>query len=298
MTAAKNRGLDFIALTDHNSVSQNATAVVLQNYFDSLLLIPGREVTTFYGHANVYGTTEFIDFRLQEGSAKNGDYLLQQVEDLSALISVNHPGSPSGENCMGCGWVLDDTDFKRIPAIEVVNGGYVERSTGQAHIDFWQQQLNAGNRITGIGGSDSHLADRESSQPSAIGNPTTWVFANDLSVASILEGIRSGKVFIEVASGSGRLLLFTVNGTDMGGEVGVAGKVEFELQWESSQLLIPRWIHQGETIDLQSTVLSKSSIKAEIDAGKLTLPGWIRVDLVDEQGNIKILGNPVYLRAL
>ena len=40
------RGLDFIAITDHNADSQNDALRELQPYFDRVLLIPGREMTT------------------------------------------------------------------------------------------------------------------------------------------------------------------------------------------------------------------------------------------------------------
>jgi hypothetical protein len=50
--AAAHRGLDFIAITDHNTTSQYDAMRELQPYFDKTLLIPGRELTTFYGHAN------------------------------------------------------------------------------------------------------------------------------------------------------------------------------------------------------------------------------------------------------
>ena len=46
---ATQRGLDFIAITDHNSTSQYEPMRELQPYFDRLLLIPGREITTFWG---------------------------------------------------------------------------------------------------------------------------------------------------------------------------------------------------------------------------------------------------------
>ena len=39
----------------------------LQPYFDRVLLIPGREMTTFYGHFNIFGVTQFIDFRVTPG---------------------------------------------------------------------------------------------------------------------------------------------------------------------------------------------------------------------------------------
>ena len=52
--AAAARGLDFIAITDHNTDSHYADERELQPYFDHLLLIPGREMTTFHGHFNVF----------------------------------------------------------------------------------------------------------------------------------------------------------------------------------------------------------------------------------------------------
>jgi hypothetical protein len=58
------RGLDFIAITDHNSDSQNDALRELQPYFDRVLLIPGREMTTFYGHFNIFGVTQFVDYRV------------------------------------------------------------------------------------------------------------------------------------------------------------------------------------------------------------------------------------------
>jgi hypothetical protein len=43
--AAAPRGLDFIAITDHNATSQYEAMRELQPYFDRLLLIPGRTLT-------------------------------------------------------------------------------------------------------------------------------------------------------------------------------------------------------------------------------------------------------------
>jgi predicted metal-dependent phosphoesterase TrpH len=54
--AALKRGLDFIAITDHNTTSQLDAMRELQPYYDRLLLIPGRELTTFTGHAGLLGT--------------------------------------------------------------------------------------------------------------------------------------------------------------------------------------------------------------------------------------------------
>src|SRR6202046_3759969 len=99
-TAAQ-RGLDFIAISDHNTISQFDAMRELQPYFDHLLLLPAREITTFQGHGNVFGTTSFIDFRLGSPHVPTINQMLQQVADLHGIFSINHPGLPSGESCMG-----------------------------------------------------------------------------------------------------------------------------------------------------------------------------------------------------
>ena len=76
LQAAAARGLDFVAVTDHNTVSQFDALRELQPYFDRLLLIPGREITTFEGHANLFGTTEFVNFRVGSPSVPNMKSLL------------------------------------------------------------------------------------------------------------------------------------------------------------------------------------------------------------------------------
>ena len=42
--------------------------------------------------------------------------ILDQVEAAKGLFSINHPGLPSGEACMGCGWTTPATDDRGLPA--------------------------------------------------------------------------------------------------------------------------------------------------------------------------------------
>jgi len=116
--AAAGRGLDFVAVTDHNTISHYDALRELQPYFDRLLLIPGREITTFEGHANVYGSTEFLDFRVGSSSVPDMDSLLQRVGPGNSIVSINHPNAPSGEVCMGCGWHPKSADMRLVAAVE------------------------------------------------------------------------------------------------------------------------------------------------------------------------------------
>jgi hypothetical protein len=183
--AARARGLDFIAITDHNTVSHFDEMRELAPYFDKMLLIPGREVTTFDGHANVFGTTEFIDFRLTSKSVPTFSALMDEVERKHGLLSINHPGLPTGSACMGCGWSVKDTDYSRVHVMEAINGGNADGPL--SGVPFWQKRLNDGFRVTAVGGSDNHNATLEPQH--GVGRPTTVVWAKELSEAAVLEGI-------------------------------------------------------------------------------------------------------------
>ena len=168
--AAAKRGLDFIAITDHNATSHYEDERELQPYFDTLLLIPGREITTFQGHANLFGTTEFVDFRQGTQAVPEASTWIEQATRHGAIVSINHPNAPSGERCMGCGWLAKPPiDMRLVTAIEAINGGLAEGP--YAGVSFWERQLNAGFHVTGIGGSDNHDATKPADQLGSVGSP-------------------------------------------------------------------------------------------------------------------------------
>ena len=51
---AVSRGLDFLAVTDHNTVSHHPQLAEISARY-GITLLPGQEVTTDTGHANVFG---------------------------------------------------------------------------------------------------------------------------------------------------------------------------------------------------------------------------------------------------
>ena len=298
--AATTRGLDFIAISDHNTTSHFNDLRELQPYFDKLLLIPAREITTFQGHANVFGPTDFIDFRLTSPTVPDLNHLLDQVESLHGLLSINHPSQPTGEACMGCGWSVPNTDYARISVIEAINGSNAEsRLSG---IPFWQQHLNQGHRITAIGGSDNHNADIQSPTSSAIAHPTTVVYAQSLSQTAILEAIRAGHVFIDIEGSRDRTLEFTAesNGTlaSMGDSIASpSGQVaHFKVRMSHLEGAHSEIIEDGNLTNLLAASPATSSVETQdfdlISDGKRH---WLRVNIRSSNGKLLLVGNPVYL---
>ena len=63
---AASRGLDFLAVTDHNTVSHHAE-LPAASAAHQISLLPGQEVTTERGHANALGPIGWVDFREPPG---------------------------------------------------------------------------------------------------------------------------------------------------------------------------------------------------------------------------------------
>jgi len=278
LDAAVARGLDFVAVTDHNTSSHFQALAELQPHYDRLLLIPGREVTTFQGHVNIIGMTAPLDFQLGGPRAPTLAHILDQAEAAGALVTINHPGLPSGEACMGCGWTAP-VDFGRIAAVEVINGGI---SSGPlSGLPFWAARLNAGHRLTAVGGSDNHDATLDLAKAASVGRPTTVVYAETLSQDAILAGIRSGRVFIDVQGTRDRLLDVSY----------VAGKLAIRVTHGAGGVVT--LVGPGAPV-LPERNLATDDETLTVDAPP-TPKAWIRVEVRGPDGALWLLGNPVYL---
>jgi predicted metal-dependent phosphoesterase TrpH len=299
VSAAADRHLDFVAITDHNATSHYQALRELQPYFDRLLIIPGREITTFEGHANVFGTTEFIDFRVGSPSVPTMNDLFSQVERLHALISINHPNDPAGEECMGCRWEAANADLARVQAVEAVNDGNAEGPL--AGIPFWETQLNRGFHLTGIGGSDTHRPDDKSRPLSGVGYPTTVVQAAELSERAILAGIRAGHVFIDVEGAPNRLLEMTATSggetVTMGGSLKVPMGVTIHFTVHAAQSNSGRIevIEDGLSISpITNPEITGDDVRQPFDLVSDGRHHWIRVNIRSRENRLLLVGNPIY----
>ena len=306
LEAAAARDLDFIAVTDHNTVSQDQDLRQLQPYFDRLLLIPGEEVTTFHGHANVFGLTDPIDFRAVADDPLGLGAVLAVVKRAGGLIAINHPALPSGEACMGCGWSLTKADFSRIQAVEVITGGAVAVAGGLADsplsgIAFWQARLNAGDRLTAIGGSDNHAPATDLARPGSVGSPTTVVWADDLSERAILAGIRAGHVFVDVEASRDRLIevAATAGGPTamMGDALAAPAGANIHFTVHGVRLRGARWaaIEDGRPVAAGSGPFAADDQTAPFSLAADGARHWVRIEVRSPEGRLLLIGNPIYL---
>jgi len=300
LDAAANRGLDFIVFTEHNTNSHVRELTALQPYFDRLLLIPGMEMTTFQGHANAFNLREPVDFRVGSSTVPDWNTLLKEAASKGAIVSINHPRAPTGEACMGCGWSPKPAaDMSLVQAIEVVNGHDVESAT--AGLPFWEEQLQLGHRVTAIGGSDTHDVTAKNAPPTAgqIGVPATVVYARELNTNAILDGIRSGNVFVDTGGTRDRMLEFTARHADkpanMGDQLQLAGRRNVTFDVRVSQLA-------GGTIEIIRDGAVTRKVPVTDANHALTFQEtfdrkrhWVRVNVRNGQGRLALIGNPIYL---
>jgi hypothetical protein len=180
---ARARGLDFVAVTDHNTVSHLPHLAAAGG--DALLLIPGQEITTYYGHANAWGIQGWQEFRCRDDATMAR--IIDAVHAAGGLFSANHPKD------VGPPWEYSpDLPFDCVEVWQAVWAANNYQS-----LAFWESLLQQGRRVVAVGGSDKHVTPFTGQLSFYdIGTPTTWVYAEELSAAGILDGIRAGHVFI------------------------------------------------------------------------------------------------------
>ncbi|MGY4396111.1 hypothetical protein ACVWZA_001284 [Sphingomonas sp. UYAg733] len=293
--AAAKAGLDFVAVTDHNTVAHFGTLRELQPWFDRLLLIPGVEVTTFGGHANIFAPSQFVDFRIGSKGVPNVAALERKAVEAGAIMSINHPALPSGEVCMGCGWTWPATDYAGITAIEAVNGNMAEGPL--AGIGFWYARLNEGHRLTGIGGSDNHDPDAPAGK-APIGRPTTVVHAEALSTSAIIAGIRAGNVFIDVDGSRDRLLeLQAISGAAravMGQTLRIEGALELKVHVAGMTEGMIQVIANGTPVPSHQAPVTRSDQWSSFSLDRAQACGWISATILST-GHPRLIGNPIYI---
>jgi hypothetical protein len=210
---ARSRGLDFVMLSEHNTLSQLDFLVDAQSRHPELLLVPGMEYTTYAGHANAIGATRWVDHKIGQPGVTLAA-ALDAFHQQGALVSINHPVLDVGDLCIGCAW-KHDYDAAQIDAVEIATTGWDKAGQifSETAIQFWDALCAQGHHVAAIGGSDDHRAGVDLGVfDSAVGDPTTMVEADGLGVAAIVKGVRSGRTVVKLQGPSDPMIELTSAG--------------------------------------------------------------------------------------
>ena len=202
-------GLDFIAITDHNTVSHHGELPGAGRRY-GITLIPGQEVTTSEGHAGALGDIGWVDFREPAGA------WLRATRERGGLLSVNHPiaGPVSWMHAMP----------ERPPLVEVWHWSWLDLSW-TTPLSWWRA-WDPG--AIPVGGSDWHRTGSDAPP----GTPTTWVESAGDGAAEILASISAGRVAISAQRDGpvllrtgGELVAVDADGTTLAGPDGPRARV-------------------------------------------------------------------------
>jgi hypothetical protein len=217
---AEKTGLDFLAITDRNTMAACKDPGFKS---DSVALIPALEWgSDKRGIALVYGARTFSPF---VDNVPQAQALVDLTQAQQGFFAAAHPCFPTAPWQWGLGYVngieVWCRDWRAVPPMtldqlsedlkERVNGklkqsiAYAAASTdlsanGQASV-FYDAELVRGLKAAVIAGSNT------SSPEVPMGQPVTYVFAKEKSVKGILDGMRRGRTYVSASLTGPKLLL-------------------------------------------------------------------------------------------
>jgi hypothetical protein len=314
VTFARAASLDFTPVTEYVVGHHWDEYGDVQEANPDLVVWPGREIVTYYGHAQSLGETPgFIEYRHGFEDVRIGD-IQRAVRAAGALFQVNHPTTFAGplfrNLCRGCAWELsDEIDWDSVDTMEVLTGPVLvdPRELGMPDVgaatvnpffrpavDLWESLLNRGHRITAVCGSDDKKGG-------GLGSCATAVYARELSRTALIEAIGAGHAYVRTrgvaASPALEMVATTADGQRgiFGDTLAAAGaEVTVTVAGGAGQVL--RIVRNGE--DLATVPVAGDrfthTFAAERAAADGPLGTWYRVETFDARSRTTI-GNPVFL---
>jgi len=291
---ARSKGLDFLGVTEHNTVSHHKPWLAGGW---GVIPIVGQEVTTYRGHFSVLGELDWLDFRIcNEARLRE---VLAEARRRGGILVLNHP-KPCGTDWEFDHW--DDFDL-----VEVWSGPWVMRNWHARK--RWHDLLCQGRRLPCVGGSDRHqppLPDHDSPWLQ-VGSPTMRVWAEP-TTEGILAAVKAGRSSIG-ESPSGPFVSLRSQGEEVsGGQLAPGELLEVEVEGGDPASRLRVVSDAGVLQEVADTWLElpfpqarfvRVEVFRELDPATIPqpLPYGIAFDEVLAQERIQALSNPVFTSA-
>jgi hypothetical protein len=287
---ACDRGYDFVALTDHNTVS--ALPWVRAAAGTDLLVLPGMELTGFSGHALVLGSDRMHDWRIRDGQTMATR--AAEVQGAGDLFVIAHPMSAGHPFCTGCFWAHPDVMPGPARLVEIWNGPWGPGPKNPLALDLFHGWLNAGHRLVATAGSDDHGRYPPDKRPAHV-----QIHASELSPPAILAGLRAGNVVLTCGP-SLSVLGITRAGTPI--RPGDAARVPPELHLTSAgstpgaSLRVVAGRRGAAGVRVVWSAEAGGDCMSIVPAAALDGVDWAMVELRAPDGSPEAIANPVFVR--
>jgi predicted metal-dependent phosphoesterase TrpH len=172
---ARRRGLDAIAITNHNQVFASRLGRWLSQHFGGAIILSGEEVTHPGHHVIALGIQRLVDWR---GTAADA---VDAIHAQGGVAIAAHPERAYWRS-------FDSQTLRRLDGAERLHPLIFHRPGGRAQLaTFATRAASERDRpLAAIGSSDFHTM-------AVLGECRTFVFAREVSEAGILEAIRAGQ---------------------------------------------------------------------------------------------------------
>jgi hypothetical protein len=276
------RGLDYLAITDHNDIRSQTDPGFGAH---GVLPVPAYE-NSLRGHAQMLGAEQIYD---------NGDESATSVNLLAELLRVdggvfqtNHPADGSTAFPHDADWgygydVQPDTvevwNISRLYQPPLPSG-----SSNDDAVRYWEGWLDRGAKVGATGGSDNHYKATQGAQ--GPGQPTTWVYSDSRSPQAVLEGLRAGRTFIshQPPGFSGPRLFLEADGNGDGEFEAMVGDTvppgsRLRVRVENAPGALLRLITNGSRLAATAVPVTGPTFTHTLRTPSSST--WIRAELVD-----------------
>lgn len=321
--------LDFLMVTEYVTGQHWRTLGAVQRAHPDLLIWPGREIITYFGHATAHGETpSTIDYRHGFEDVSLGEIQRRARAD-GALFQINHPTSFPGpvfaNFCRGCEFTLGDAiDWDAVDTVEILNGPVmataadlgvplpvlqIENPFMTTAINLWESRLREGHRITGVSGSDSKGVEPDDAERArrGYGSSVTAVYAPELSRGAVAAALKAGHAYVRTR-GVDNSPALEFSATTMDGRSGIFGDtltvadgdaVTLTVTVTGGQGQLLHYLRNGLVVDIvpitgDPFVHNRQATRQPTGEGPLGTM-W-RIETRDLSSRTT-LGNPIFLKA-
>ena len=285
---ARDVGLDFVFLTDHNTVTglpeMDASAD------ETLLTTGGIELTTYWGHALCLGAREWVDWRVHPGDDDMARIAATTYAQGQVFV-IAHPLGDGDPGCTGCAWRFGEMMPGNARAVEIWNGPWECDSNNERNLALWYDWLNQGLRLTGTAGSDAHSPrDYTSSTGFSV------IYAETLSETALFKGLLAGRLYLS----SGPQLTFQAQDDD--GHIWMIGDTVTQPAPHAAVRFEVRWRDCPPDAALRVMVNGRllHALPAGVEcayAWSMTPndANWVMVEIRDKSGVMLAITNPIFV---